>query len=142
MWNRMIQREQEKTQESACTILLVDDNAIQAATRQTILKRAGYFVIAALDPARALDQIRGEGYPSNISLVITDHIMPGMNGSQFVTELRKSHPHLPVIVVSGLEEAEAEYADLGVRFLLKPLPPDQLLSNIHAVLMLQHKGAA
>ena len=35
------------------TILLIDDNAVQAATRQTILKRAGYFVIAALNPARA-----------------------------------------------------------------------------------------
>ena len=33
------------------TLLLIDDNAVQAATRQTILKRAGYFVIAALNPA-------------------------------------------------------------------------------------------
>ena len=38
------------------TILLIDDNAIQAATRQTILKSAGYFVIAVLSPERALEQ--------------------------------------------------------------------------------------
>ena len=38
------------------TVLLIDDNAVQAATRQTILKRAGYFVIAVLSPERALDQ--------------------------------------------------------------------------------------
>ncbi|WP_433964802.1 hypothetical protein [Tunturiibacter gelidiferens] len=41
------------------TLLLIDDNAVQAATRQTILKRAGYFVIAALNPSRALEQIQG-----------------------------------------------------------------------------------
>lgn len=138
----MMQKEQEKPQDSTFSILLVDDNAIQAATRQTILKRAGYSVVAALDPVRALEQIRGQASSANIGLVITDHIMPGMNGSRFVAELRKTHPHLPVIVVSGLEEAEAEYAGLDVRFLLKPLPPDQLLSNIQAVLLRQHEGAA
>ena len=39
-------------------LLLIDDNAVQAATRQTILKRAGYFVIAALNPARAWSSFR------------------------------------------------------------------------------------
>ena len=42
------------------TLLLIDDNAVQAATRQTILRRAGYFVIAALNPRRALEQFRRE----------------------------------------------------------------------------------
>ena len=41
------------------TILLIDDNAVQAATRQTILKRAGYFVIAGLNPKRVLEQFQG-----------------------------------------------------------------------------------
>jgi CheY-like chemotaxis protein len=71
------------------TLLLIDDNAIQAATRQTILKRAGYFVIAVLSPERALEQLRNNDYPDPIDLVITDHIMPGMNGAEFVTRLRE-----------------------------------------------------
>src|SRR6202020_3425384 len=71
----------------AATLLLIDDNAIQAATRQTILKRAGYFVIAALNPQRALEQFRTGEYPADVELVITDHIMPGMCGSDFVREL-------------------------------------------------------
>src|ERR1700761_1807922 len=96
------------------TILLIDDNAVQAATRQTILKRAGYFVIAALNPQRALEQFRNSEFPEAINLVITDHIMPGMSGAEFVRELRKLEPDLPVLVISGLEEAEAEYADLNV----------------------------
>src|ERR1700729_1030395 len=109
-------------------LLLIDDNAVQAATRQTILKRAGYFVIAALNPARALEQFQTGEFPSEINLVITDHLMPGMNGSEFVRILRKTHPKLPILVISGLEEAELEYAGLNVTFRMKPLLPDNLLA--------------
>ena len=114
----------------AATILLIDDNAIQAATRQTILKRAGYFVIPVLNPQRALQQFRENDFPSEINLVITDHIMPGMSGAEFVRELRSFHPTLPVMVISGLEEAEQEYAGMNVLFRLKPLLPDNLLASV------------
>jgi CheY-like chemotaxis protein len=113
------------------TVLLIDDNAVQAATRQTILKRAGYFVIAALNPQRALEQFRNSEFPEEINLVITDHIMPGMSGAEFIRELRKLKPTLPVLVISGMEEAEAEYADLDVLFRVKPLLPDNLLASVH-----------
>ena len=115
-------------------ILLIDDNAVQAGTRQTILKRAGYHVIAALSPERALEQFRQNGFPEPIGLVITDHLMPGMNGSAFVRELRASKPDLPVMVISGLEEAEDEYRGLEVTFRMKPLLPDNLLANVHTLL--------
>jgi CheY-like chemotaxis protein len=116
------------------TLLLIDDNAIQAATRQTILKRAGYFVIAALSPERALEQFRNNEYPAPIDLIITDHIMPGMNGAEFVTRLREFAPDIPVLVISGMAEAAEEYKDLGVDFRLKPLLPDYLLASVHHLL--------
>jgi DNA-binding response OmpR family regulator len=116
------------------TILLIDDNAVQAATRQTILKRAGYFVIAVLNPQRALEQFRNNEYPEEIDLVITDHVMPGMNGSVFVRALRELDASLPVLVISGLEEAEPEYAGMHVTFRLKPLLPDELLATVHALI--------
>jgi CheY-like chemotaxis protein len=116
------------------TILLIDDNAVQAATRQTILTRAGYPVIATLSPQRALEQFHTGEIPDDIGLVITDHIMPGMNGASFVTELRKTYPHLPVLVITGLEEAADEYADLNVAFRLKPLLPDNLLASVHSLI--------
>ena len=115
------------------TLLLIDDNAVQAATRQTILKRAGYFVIAALNPTRALEQFQAGEFPSDIRLVITDHLMPGMSGVQFVRALRESHPAMPVLVISGLEEAEQEYAGLDVTFRMKPLLPEHLLSTVHCL---------
>lgn len=126
----------------APAILLLDDNAIQAATRQTILRRSGYFAIAALNPRRALEQFQNDEFPAQITAVITDHIMPGMSGSDFVRELRKTHPHLPVMVISGLEEAQVEYAGMNVEFLLKPLPPDILLSRLRILLADEQEGAA
>ena len=120
-------------------ILLIDDNAVQAATRQTILKRAGYYVIPVLNPVRALQQFQANEFPLEIQLVITDHLMPGMTGSDFVRELRKTHLTLPVLVISGLEEAEDMYRGLDVQFRLKPLMPDNLLASVHGLI---HAGAA
>jgi CheY-like chemotaxis protein len=118
----------------ASTILLIDDNAVQAATRQAILKRAGYTAIAVLNPRRALEQFQKDDFATEIGLVITDHIMPGMNGSEFVRHLRQTHPNLPVLVISGLYEAESEYEGLNVHFRLKPLPPDNLLASVNDLL--------
>jgi CheY-like chemotaxis protein len=115
------------------TLLLIDDNAVQAATRQTILRRAGHFVIAALNPARALEQIQTGEFPAEIQLVITDHLMPGMSGADFVRALRKTHPKLPVLVISGLPEAEEEYAGLDVTFRMKPVLPENLLETVGAL---------
>jgi CheY-like chemotaxis protein len=122
------------------TLLLIDDNAIQAATRQTILKRSGYFVIAVLSPERALEQLRSNDYPAAIDLIITDHIMPGMTGSEFVSRLREFQPTLPVLVISGMAEAEDEYRGLRVQFRLKPLLPDNLLASVHNLLARQPHG--
>jgi len=116
------------------TLLLIDDNAVQAATRRTILKRAGYFVIAALNPRRALEQFRAGEFLDDIRLVITDHIMPGMNGAEFVRELRKTRPKLPVLVISGMEEAESEYEGMNVLFRLKPVLPENLLASVQSLI--------
>jgi CheY-like chemotaxis protein len=120
------------------TLLIIDDNAVQAATRQTILKRAGYFVIAALSPERALEQFRSHELAAPIDLIITDHLMPGMTGSRFATEIRNISPEIPILVISGLAEAEEEYAALNVQFRLKPLLPDDLLSCVHSLLTPAH----
>lgn len=116
------------------SVLLIDDNAVQAATRQAILRRAGYHVIAALSAERALEQIQAGEFASPIGLVITDHVMPGMNGSAFVRLLRRTHPSMPIMVISGLEEAETEYDGLEVTFRVKPLLPSHLLANVESLL--------
>jgi CheY-like chemotaxis protein len=118
-------------------ILLVDDNAVQAAARQAILKRNGYFVITVLNPTFALEQFRSGELPPEVHLVITDHLMPGMSGSQFAREIRNLRPQIPILVISGLEEAEDEYRGLNVEFRMKPLQPEHLLACVQ-----QMTGAA
>ena len=112
-------------------ILLVDDNAIQAATRKAILTRTGHSVVVAPDGGRALEMLRDTLSPR---LVITDHLMPEMNGPEFVQRLRASYPDLPVVVLSGMTDAEEQYAQLDVVFRVKPLPPDQLLDLVRSLL--------
>jgi DNA-binding response OmpR family regulator len=116
------------------TLLLIDDNAVQAATRQTILKRAGYFVIAVLSPERALEQFRTDDLAAPVDLVITDHFMPGMNGVEFVTRVREFAPNVPVLVISGMEEAEAEYTGLNINFRTKPVQPEALIACVNTLL--------
>jgi len=116
------------------TILLVDDNAIQATVRRTILERNGYTTTTVLQPSRALDHLRSNDPCSSIDLVITDHIMPGMNGSTFSKEVRALYPNMPILVISGMEEASAEYEGLNVEFRVKPLQPELLLESVQQLI--------
>lgn len=116
-------------------ILLVDDNGIQAATRKAILARLGRGVVVAGDGAEALQILdRASEGGRSIGLVVTDHLMPGMNGPEFVARLRERAPQLPVLVLSGMSEAEEEYGGLDVTFRMKPLPPDELLRLVRSLL--------
>ncbi len=115
-------------------ILLVDDNCIQATTRKAILGRSGGDVAVACDARQALAMLDQEQSVRPVGLVVTDHLMPGMNGPEFVAKLRLRYPDLPVLVLSGLAEAEDEYQDLDVMFRLKPYPPDELLSLVRSLL--------
>ena len=115
-------------------ILLVDDNCIQATTRKAILSRSGRNVAVACDGAQALAMLEQAGTLQPVGLVITDHLMPGMNGPEFIAQLRERLPDLPVVVLSGLADAEDEYRNLDVVFRVKPCPPDELLSIVRSLL--------
>ena len=116
------------------SVLLVDDNAVQAATRRAILARAGNEVTVASSAASALLSLEEHDFLQSIGLLITDHLMPAMNGPEFVRSVRKFAPHLPVLVVSGLPDAEPEYHGLNVIFRVKPFAPEQLISLVRALL--------
>lgn len=115
-------------------ILLVDDNAVQAATRSAILTRAGFRVTVAQQAQEALLVLSKPEIQSSLRLLITDHLMPEMNGPQLVRSLRSILPTLPVLVLSGLAGAETEYEDLQVSFQLKPFPPEELIQLAHLLI--------
>jgi CheY-like chemotaxis protein len=79
------------------TILLVDDEELLRAGVQEMLEMAGYVVIAAPNGREAMACLADPA----IDLVITDLVMPKMDGVDFVEQLRKIRPDVPVIVVSG-----------------------------------------
>jgi CheY-like chemotaxis protein len=105
-------------------ILIVDDNPIQAVTRRLILEKAHFSVSLAESGAAALEKFEA-GEP--FAMVITDHLMPEMNGPELVKKLRTLSPSLPIIVLSGLPEAEADYEGQDVYFRLKPIQPEELI---------------
>jgi CheY-like chemotaxis protein len=114
-------------------ILLVDDDAVQGATRKAILERAGYSVRVAGNGPAALDFLKSpEGRQTR--MVITDHLMPGMNGPEFVAKLRDGKSALPILVLSGYADGELDYESLEVTFRMKPFPPDQLIALVQYLL--------
>jgi DNA-binding response OmpR family regulator len=115
-------------------ILLVDDSPLQAATRKAILCLPGRIVAVAESARRALEILEDGELLNSIGLVITDHWMPDINGPEFVNLLRRRLPAIPVLVLSGLPDVEAEYAGLGVIFRVKPIAPDQLLALVDSLL--------
>lgn len=115
-------------------ILLVDDNAVQATTRRTILLKTGRTVAIASDAIRALEMLKDRALLDSLGLVITDHSMPGMNGPEFVADLRDRLPLVPVVVLSGFPDVESEYEGLNIQFRMKPVPPDQLIAMVQGLL--------
>lgn len=108
-------------------ILVVDDNPIQALTRKAILNRAGLEAQTAYTAEAAFDALDRD-VDHAITLVITDHIMPGESGCHFVRRLWDRRAALSVMVLSGLEEAEAEYEGLNITFRSKPILPTELVA--------------
>jgi CheY-like chemotaxis protein len=115
-------------------ILLVDDNHIQSATRRAILEGGGREVFIATQGQQALELLSEPETSPPIGLVITDHLMPVMSGPELVAELRRRGYTLPVIVLSGLPDAEAAYQGLDVVFRLKPFDPDSLIRLVQDLL--------
>lgn len=109
-------------------VLLIDDNPLQLGVRETVLRNAGFTVSIATTVESALATLRVLG--ERVGVVVTDHVMPGHSGADFVRELRKENRWVPVIVLSGLPEAESEYEGLEVTFRQKPIPPPELISLV------------
>lgn len=84
-------------------ILLVDDELDQVETLKRGLKRKGYGVVETTKPHQALDLLHNK---AGIDLVITDYLMPFMNGIELLENIRKTHPFLPVIIMTAYGQKE------------------------------------
>lgn len=115
------------------TVLLIDDDPLQLQVRKEVLRRAGFGVCVATSTDSALALLRTGGETGAVDAIVTDHVMPQGTGSQFVKSLRQLNPQVPVLVVTGLADAEPEYKNLGVLFRQKPLTPTELIGLVESM---------
>lgn len=109
-------------------ILLIDDSPTQLHVREMILRGAGFQVSIATTAETALGLLRVAG--SKFDVIITDHVLPGASGADFVRELRSADPGTPVIVVSGMPDVQEEYDGLNAVIRQKPLAPEELIDLV------------
>ena len=107
-------------------VLLIDDNPMQLHVRKAVLADAGMCVSTAGTSEEALTLLRPP-CATRFDVIVTDHMLPGESGASFVRQLRCLEAHVPVLAISGLPEAQEEYDRLNVRFLPKPVPPEDLI---------------
>lgn len=112
----------ENTNSEGCTVLVVDDEPDIRCLLRIVLEEAGYWVVEAAHGEAALDQVR----LSPPQLVLTDWMMPRMDGGQLIERLRaeSSTRAVPIVIISStdvkLNDANAVLA--------KPFDPAQLIA--------------
>jgi CheY-like chemotaxis protein len=111
-------------------VLVIDDNPTQLSIREAVLRGAGFSVLAVNNAEQALDFLTHDDASQGLQVILTDHVLPGASGAAFVRALRRFKPNVPVFVISGMDEAEAEYSSLGVTYLHKPCAPEELIGKM------------
>ncbi len=118
-----------------CLILVIDDDSLQRTTLRVGLERLGHEVHTAENGKKALDMMSEEClFPS---LVITDIVMPEMDGLEVIQHFRRHRPEIPVVAMSG--EVPESYLHLAQRLgarasLTKPIHPHRLQEILEGIL--------
>ena len=124
----------------AATILIVDDDGNSCVLLQRVLTRAGFAVKTTGHGRDALDYLRGAA----VDLVVTDMLMPEMDGIELMQILRSEWPDLPVLAMSGVDEWEKYLGiamNLGAKAgLRKPIEGEALLQAVNRVLDGRHRA--
>jgi PAS domain S-box-containing protein len=108
--------------------LVIDDEAMVRRATARIVERLGFEVTSEASGAKGLERLAERTY----DLVLLDLTMPEIDGHAVLAELRKTHPHLPVILMSGYTSAAAEPGE-HVAFLQKPFAFAELQARVRAL---------
>jgi two-component system cell cycle sensor histidine kinase/response regulator CckA len=117
------------------TILLVEDEPGVRELTNMVLSRRGYSVLEALNPQDA--ERLAENHGSEIHLLLTDVVMPGISGRELAKKLTARHPNLRVLYMSGYTYnviAEDGTLEDGLSFLQKPFTPQILAQKVRETL--------
>ncbi len=122
--------------EGSETVLVVEDQDEVRGLATKVLQDYGYRVLEAADGAKALALVNG--YPGPIDLLLTDVVLPGMNGRELAECLKKLLPAVKVLYTSGYSQnlianRGVLYGD--VAYIAKPYTPDGLATKVREVLV-------
>jgi signal transduction histidine kinase len=106
----------------SCRVLVVDDDPIVLSGTAAMLEDLGHAAIEAASAEQALELLRAE---PTFDLIITDHAMPGMTGTELAAQIRLAWPKLPVVIATGYADLPAE-VQLGLPRLSKPYRQQEL----------------
>jgi CheY-like chemotaxis protein len=113
------------------TILLVEDEECVREITVRVLESAGYLVLAASGPDEAIRMLQHHAGP--VHLLLTDMIMPGMNGSELAARLKAMRPELIVMCMSGYPSSTAALHPQGGLpgwYIQKPFTVHMLLTQV------------
>jgi two-component system, cell cycle sensor histidine kinase and response regulator CckA len=117
------------------TVLVVEDEKSVRAIACRILRERGYTTLDAPNGAIALDIARE--YAGSINLVLTDVVMPGMSGADFVSRLKQDRPDIKALYISGYTDSAIVHngaLDSSVAFLQKPFSIEGLARKVREVI--------
>ena len=118
------------------TILVVDDEPEVLGVTSSILRAEGYTIVATGDPREALRIARSRQEP--LDLLLTDVVMPGMNGRELAGRLRVYRPGIKVLFMSAYSAETVENYGIrlapGESFVVKPFAVADLASKVRGVL--------
>jgi CheY-like chemotaxis protein len=108
------------------TVLCVDDERIGLRVRKIMLESRGYVVLTANDGAEGLKIFE----QNEVDVVILDYYMPGLNGGDVASEMRRRRPGVPIVFLSAYFSLPPEALELADAFITKGDPPDVLIEKI------------
>lgn len=123
------------TEQGQETILLVEDEPALLKLTSILLERLGYHIIAVDSPDRAIEIVRE--YKGPIHMLMTDVIMPGMNGRELALNIMPLQPDIKLLFMSGYTAdiiSENGVLDRGINFIQKPFVWNELGKKIRSIL--------
>ncbi|MGD0215770.1 MAG: response regulator [Terriglobales bacterium] len=116
----------------SATVLIVDDNRDLRVLLQRALERHGFSVLAAANGEKALRL--SEQHEGAIEILVSDILLPGLNGIELSKRIRAAHSETKVLFISGFGDQVPELSELGTNILEKPFLPSELLNKVADVL--------
>ena len=126
------------TSPAPMTVLCVEDEDEQLGLRKMIFESAGFKFLGARSGPQALELFR----VNEISAVVLDYWMSGMNGVDLATEMKRLRPNVPVVMLSGFPSLPGEGVGVVDAWLQKAhIEPESLIEQVHELIRRKTAGA-